>query len=324
MSRDTDHTVNREEEKWTPEQQAREVKQRMDALKSGGVTRENLSFNPNSDDVIVTTPAKNGTTWILHICHQIRMKGQEPDFDDQLDVITWIEVSKRVFGAEPADKPQPTRPHIFVTYLPYSLLPVGGKRIYCFRDQKDAVLSAYYFYDLKLAFRGRVSMAVFADTYIRERVEKYLNELLIWWEHRHDRDTLLLFFDDLKENHEGCVRRIAKYMDVDCTEDEIACVVHTTTHAEMVRHQSKFASNKHTLVVTKELGETSATKSELLSRVRKDGGKSGEGKRHLPLEVQQHIDQLWKEIVTAKLGFQDLNEMREAWKMEQSSIIIAI
>ena len=67
------------------------------------------------------------------------------------------------------------------------------------------------------------------------------------------------------------------------------------------------------------VGEEPPPESEFVSRVRKDGGKSGEGKEKLPLEIQQHIDQMWQEIVTTKLGFQGLDDMHAAWKKEQSS-----
>lgn len=128
---------------------------------------------------------------------------------------------------------------------------------------------------------------------------------------------LIVFFDDLKEDHEGCVRRIAKFMGIECDYDVIARVVHTTTHAEMARHHSKFGVRRFATVVAEKLGESPPPEGEPISRVRRDGGKSGEGKEKLPLELQQRIDQMWREIVTAKLGFKDLKEMREAWKREQ-------
>ena len=310
----TKHETNVKEVLWPPEQQLKELKRRMDASNSD-MSHNKPFFQPNPDDVIVAIPQKNGITWMMHICHQIRMRGREPDFEDQLQVITWIEASEKVHGIDPASKPQPASPRIFVTHLPFPLLPRGGKRIYCFRDQKDAVLSAYYFYDSKFSLRGRVSMTIFADVYL-ERTERHLNELLLWWERRHDNNTLLLFFDDLMEDHAGCVHRIARYMGLDLDEDDVARVVHTTTHAEMVRHHSKFSSRRHTIMVAKKIGEEPPSQSEFVGRVRKNGGKSGEGKQKLPVEVQQRIDQIWLEIVTSKLGFRNLQEMREAWKRE--------
>ena len=71
-------------------------------------------------------------------------------------------------------------------------------------------------------------------------------------------------------------------------------------------------------MLTKKFGDEPPPEEEYVGRVCKDGGKSGEGKQKLPVEVQQRIDQMWQEIVTSKLGFQNLQEMCEAWKKEQS------
>ena len=53
--------------------------------------------------------------------------------------------------------------------------------------------------------------------------------------------------------------------------------------------------------------------TEYIGRVRKDGGRSGDGQQ-LPSAVAERIDQLWNEIVTSKLGFKTLTEMRNAWR----------
>ena len=86
----------------------------------------------------------------------------------------------------------------------------------------------------------------------------------------------MLFFDDLKEDHEGCVRQISKFMGVKCDDDDVARIVHTTTHAEMARHHSKFGVRRFATVVAENLGESPPPEDEPVSRARKDGGKSGE------------------------------------------------
>ena len=209
------------------------------------------------------------------------------------------------------------KPRIFAIHYPHKFVPKGGRIVYCFRDQKDATLSTYHFLNALISLRGRVSLSTFAQHYMLKNIEFRLKDLLVWWENRHDDDLLFLFFDHLKEDHEGCVRRIANFMGVECDDDVIARVVHTTTHAEMARHHSKFSVHRFATVLAEKLGESPPPDSELVSRVRKDGGKSGEGKEKLPAEVQQLIDDMWQEIVTSKLGFNDLNEMSEAWKNEK-------
>ena len=309
------HSVNVvSSERWTPEQQVYELTRRFEIVDSlMEIDKSNFCFCPNPADIIIASPPKNGTTWMIHICHQIRMHGAEPDFEDQLEVFGWIEASEKVLGVDPAARPQPAKPRIFNTHLLYPSVPLGGRRIYCFRDQKDATISAYHFSNTLISLKGRVSLEVFAKFWINS-VTRNLKDLLIWWEHRHDEDLLLLFFDDLKEDHAGCVRRIAKYMGVDCDEDTIARVVHTTSHAEMSKIGSKFRAQRTANTIAEKLGEPMPTVS--VDRVRKGGGRSGDG-HQLPPEVIEHIDQLWREIVTSKLGFENLKEMRKEWKRER-------
>ena len=298
---------------WTPEQQVRELKRRVINLP---VAEGPLS--PRPTDVIVNTPLKCGTTWLTHIVHQLRMKGLEPDFEDQYEVMTCIERSE-LFGVDPNTMRQPAEPRLFSCHLPYDCVPKGGKMIYCYRDQEDALYSLHKFYDSFLLLRGRVSLPIFANTMMKSGyyvgdVAMVLNGLLVWWEHRNDDDVLFLFFDDLKEDHDGCVNRIAQFIGIDCDEALLARVVHTTTHAEMVRHHSKFDAHNVTTKIAKMFGEEPP--SEFSGKVRKDGGQSGDGQK-LPPEVRQYIKEKWQEIVTAKLGFQNLKEMRDAWHKEQ-------
>lgn len=302
---------------WTPEEQVQELKRRFEL--STPPQSHKLSFQPRPDDVTVAVPAKCGTTWLLHICHQLRMQGAEPDFDDQFDVITWIENTKFFYNLDPDEhaKKQPTGIRIFKSHLPYPAVPKGGKMIYCFRDQSDALYSAYKFVNSVALLKGRVSLSVFANAAVTVNhvAEESMKDLLTWWEHRHDADVLFFFFDDLREDHAGSVRRIAKFIGVECSDEVIAHVIHTTSHAEMAKHSSRFDAHKIIEFIAKKIGEKPETGDDAVGCVRKDGGKSGEGKS-LPANVLEHIEQNWQDIVTAKLGFRNLKEMRDAWRNE--------
>ena len=78
-------------------------------------------------------------------------------------------------------------------------------------------------------------------------------------------------------------------------------MVHITTHAEMSCHSTKFAS----LAALKLHVPT-----EIVGKVHVY--RSGDG-QPLPVETERHIEEKWAEIVTAKLGFKSLKEMRAAW-----------
>ena len=185
-----EHWLQRKDE-WSAERKMQEVARRWGFYREMENHQE-LSFTPLPDDVIVAVPQKCGTTWLLHICHQIRMRGAEPDFKSQADVITWIELAERVYKVDPATMPQPASPRILATHLQYPLVPKGGKTIYCFREQKDALVSAYYHLNSMFLLKGRVLLSNLALS-VMPQVEKNLNDLLLWWEHRHDDDILMLF-----------------------------------------------------------------------------------------------------------------------------------
>ena len=305
-------------ESWTPEQQLQALKER------APLSTAQFSFTPLPSDVIVAPTYKSGTSWLLYICHQLRMQGAEPDFNRLEDVIANIEHEESWLGENPNSKPQPALPRIFESHLPHARLPKGGKIIYCFRDQKDVVYSLYWHLDDLQLFRGRVSLSVFAqaiteNTGLIINVADVLRDLVIWWEHRHDDNILFLFYDDLKENPEACIRRIAAFIGVECSEEVLHRVVHNTSHAEMVRHHSKFRLSRYSDVAAKKYGERfhqSETRKQV-GRVRQNGGHSGDG-QFLPLKTRQFIDKLWNEIVEEKLGFKSLKEMQEEWQKERS------
>ena len=298
-------------DEWTPEQQVLALKYRSSIL----LKQQPFSFSPLPGDIFIAVPPKSGTTWVSHICHQLRTNGAEPDFEDQEMVVIWMEKAVQWYGLDPNTTKQPAEPRLFKTHLPYPAIPAGGKMIYCFRDLKDVLVSMYHFLNTMIALHGRVALPLFAQQTVENGMfEKRLDDLLVWWDHRHDNNVLLLFFDDIKEDHAGCVRKIAKFIGIECSEELLERVVHTTTHREMARHSHKFSSPFVLAKHLKDFGERPP--AEIVGKVRRDGGRSGDGKK-LPVEVQRYLEEKWTEVVTAKLGFKTLKEMRDAWRKEQ-------
>lgn len=152
--------------KWTPEQQKQELTRRMNNML--GLGKEVMPpFNPRPDDVVCAVPYKSGTSWMMHICHQIRMQGAEPTFQDQTTVVCWIEWNKVLHGVDPDDVLQPVQPRLFATHLSdYNIIPQANRIIYSFRDQMDALYSLYRMMDTLLLFKGRIPLALFADTFV--------------------------------------------------------------------------------------------------------------------------------------------------------------
>jgi len=266
-------------------------------------------FTPDPDDVIVVTQPKSGTTWILHICHQLRMGGIDPDFDDQLDVITWIERS--LWLGQNMNAPQVARPRVFKSHLPYNKVPQGGRMIFCTRDVKDILYSRWKFVLPMLGLEKKISLRTWVELHLQEgTVTSWLSDLKIWWQHQHEPNILFLFFDDLKQNHTNAVWNIGRFIGIPYDETLVDRVVQTTTHSFMSQHHTKFDNHKISAYYAEilELGN----EQELIGLVRKDGGRSGDGTNFIPVDLQQRIDELWNDIITHDLDFKSLQDMQAA------------
>ncbi|CAJ1448751.1 unnamed protein product [Effrenium voratum] len=92
------------------------------------------------DDVIVAVPAKSGTTMMLQMAHQLRVRGAwggDFDFDDQMDVIPILEGGPAaLLASNDINKEQVAHPRIYKSHLRFKSCP-AVKRVYCFRDLKD-------------------------------------------------------------------------------------------------------------------------------------------------------------------------------------------
>ena len=106
------------------------------------------------------------------------MKGQEPDFENQFDNVGWIEVSDKFVGKDTLSQEQPASPRLFMSHLPYPLVPEGGKKSFSFRDPKDVVVSAYHFMDSSLELKGRVVLPLFAHAFLSQQIDKHILDMV--------------------------------------------------------------------------------------------------------------------------------------------------
>lgn len=128
--------------------------------------------------------------------------------------------------------------------------------------------------------------------------------------------SVFFFFDDLKERHEDCVRRVQRFMDLGTDEALTQKVVAQSTHQYMSRPDQSKKFDDHKIVYAMDKKRGIERTMPLTGKVRKDGGKSGTGGA-LPMAVKDWVDWRWGCIVLPRTGFADLASMRRAWLDEQ-------
>lgn len=278
-----------------------------------------FAFKPRPSDVFIVTSPKAGTTWLQHICHQLRTKG-DMNFSEVSEVVPWIELAHDLGQDLQADQPG-APPRLYKTHAWRPDIPKGGRYIVCFRDPQDVVFSFFRFFDGWFIYpKGGVSFETFAQEFFLRRGKpespmqnaSYWHHLVSWLkeegeeEGEREEEVLLVAFEDLKEDLEGQVRRIATFLgyapgSADYEERVRVATAHSTL-AFMQEHKEKF--DEH---LTKD------ARNEVMGLPREAGRENSKLKQGvvgaagavMTPDLQEAMRIQWKEVVTPALGLAD-------------------
>jgi aryl sulfotransferase len=217
--------------------------------------------NFREDDIVISTYAKSGTTWVQQIVAQLIFNGQE---DIEVAKISpWVdlrvpskEVRLEILEAQ-------THRRFMKTHLPVDALVFSDKAkyIYIGRDGRDVLWSFYNhhvtankdWYDVLNETPGRVGPAIQPpNPSIIEYYHDWLNKdgypiwpfwdnIRSWWETRNLPNVLLVHFENLKKDMPGEIRRIAEFIDIPIDESNWSSILKHCSFDYMKKNASKSA-----------------------------------------------------------------------------------
>lgn len=243
------------------------------------------------DDVILATYPKSGTMWLRGIISMVMQDGAPvpENAREKGNTFPLIEVHRKGRPASVdivANNPSPRllATHLRSSFLEEQIRSKHPRVIMLMRNPKDALTSYFHFY------RANGSLGQFKGTF--EEWWKLVEEDRVcygdivdyckdWWSMRDEEGVLMLQFEELKRDHEGCVRKIAKHVGKDLSDDIIKTIVHETTF-DVMKKNPAFSNSK----APKEVFDASITPS-----MRK--GAVADWKNHF---TQAHHDFLDKQI----------------------------
>jgi aryl sulfotransferase len=224
-------------------------------------------FQFRDDDIVISTPAKCGTTWMQMLCALAVF--QTPDLPGRLTELSpWLDMQTaprdEVVGALIAQEHR----RFIKTHTPLDGLPYDERVTYiCVgRDPRDVAVSwDNHFENINLeVFIGARAAAVGLDDLAgimpdgppsrsadpRERFWQWVDDdsppgagnstlratlehLATFWDVRQEPNVLLFHYSDLKADLEGEFRRLATALDVQLNDDQAPALVQAATFDSM-------------------------------------------------------------------------------------------
>eukprot|EP00924_Labyrinthula_sp_SR-Ha-C_P014136 augustus_masked-scaffold_77-processed-gene-0.11-mRNA-1 protein AED:0.44 eAED:0.44 QI:0/-1/0/1/-1/1/1/0/251 len=212
---------------------------------------------------------------------------------------------------------QKFQPKLYKSHEKFSTIAKGGKYILVIRNPFDAFISFYRF--LPGFFHvneEEVSMEEFSNALLGNISNSgtIFNFVVDWLQAYKEKkeDILCLFYEDIKENPEDNIRRIAKYMGIDSLgevefEKRIEIAKKYSSFKYMSENISKF--DEHFIFnKRKEVWGPDLVKYNKpgVAKVRK--GKTGVGSE-IPDSVKRILEDSWKHTVQEKLGYKSYEEL---------------
>ena len=198
------------------------------------------NFKLRPEDVFILAWAKNGTTFTQEIVWCIQ---NNLDFETAKSIypllrvpfLEFITITEFLTGKEgnfvPFDSIAPINempsPRVVKSHLPYCLLPPSildeCKVVTCLRNPKDTLVS-FYHHEKLIIFHGFLGdFAEFFEMFMDDMIiySSYWTYVLDAWRRREHPNLCLLFFEDMKADLEGSVRKVANFLQKDFSEDQL-------------------------------------------------------------------------------------------------------
>jgi aryl sulfotransferase len=216
-------------------------------------------FRFRDDDIIISTYAKSGTTWVQQIVSQLLFKGEEGL--PVADMSPWVDLRVPPKAEKLADLEAQTHRRFIKTHLPVDALVFSDKAkyIYIGRDGRDVAWSLHnhhlnasaFFYEILNETPGLVGDPIPRPTedivqYFRDWLQHdgypswpFWENVRTWWEIRDLPNVYMLHFERLKQDMPGEIRRLAAFLDIPIDEAQWDAILEHCSFDYMKRNADK-------------------------------------------------------------------------------------
>lgn len=225
-------------------------------------------YIPRNNDIIIATSLKSGTTWMQTIVMHLIFQNLQPHNIDEYSL--WMEIRLAPRGARMNQMEAQKHRRFIKTHLPLDGLPYFPqvKYIVMGRDVRDVGLSLWNhygnytpeLYQMLNEVPGRVGPPLplcpetihqFWRNFTTRGWFDWENEgypfwsvvryMQTWWDFKHLDNIPFVHFNDLLQDPEGEIQRIADYLEIRLTRDLLRHITEAVTFKTVKQHAGLYA-----------------------------------------------------------------------------------
>ena len=213
------------------------------------------NWDVRSEDVYVFTFPKNGTTWVQELvwCLQNNcdidkaktISGQERvPFLERPVIIDFLdEARSRLEGfhemVEKMDSPRVLKSHLPFCHFPEDLVD-KCRIVICLRNPKDTIVSFFHHEKLFQTHDYNGDFATYFELFMDNILlyTPYFEYIIEAWRRRNHPNVCLLFFEELKSDLAGNIRKVATFLGKEITEEQVGILVDHLSFRKMKQNKS--------------------------------------------------------------------------------------
>ena len=225
------------------------------------------SYTTRDDDIIIATYIKSGTTWMQAIVSHLIF--QDLQLRSLMDVSPWVDTSLWPITREELAKVLDSMEHrrFLKSHLPLDGLPFYSqvKYIVVGRDARDVFMSLWNHYrNYRPEFYERANHPAHVrrplprcpedvHEFWRQWMTKgwfewesdgypfwsILHHTQTWWDFRHLPNILFVHYNDLLQDLKGGIRRVARFLEIDASEELLSRIAGAVSFGSMKRQADR-------------------------------------------------------------------------------------
>lgn len=237
------------------------------------------------DDIYIITFMKSGTTWMQMICYQLLTDGNM-HFNHIYDVSPWLS-NAAITDVDAAKINALPSPRFYKCHDAYGNFDPKTKSrfIFVYRDGMDVAVSLSH-HIRNYNMPDQTLEKTYEDYFSLGQENNWFDFTKSWLENEHGYNILFVKYEDLKNNFDKTLLRIANFLDVRLTDEISKRVKERSSFAFMKKYEDKF-------------GEQSEDNRIYNQFIRK--GEVGSGKE-LTVDQKEHFNEMYSKFIKSLEG----------------------